>query len=204
MYVSIGIDCGTANILKELGLRKCSLPFDWVVTYEGVTNIIRNNFKNYLPENNLNNDYEKMNKKSGTFFMHNEFPRDLETMNRRIDRFKYILESSNEKIVFVRKSHGSHHHTTIDKRNKYTQDPINLCNDIQDAKKLDLLLCEKYPNLEYEIHVILICDKCFTNVNIDESISHNIRIHNVSRPYPENVNMTNPYYFDDICKQIFK
>jgi hypothetical protein len=191
MFVSLGVDCGTANILKQLELRNRSLPFDWVVTYEGVTNIINNNFNNYLPKND-NNKYEKLNKNSGALFLHNNFPDDIEKMNKRINRFKNILETSNEKIIFVRKSHGSHHH------NEY-----NVTNDIDDAINLDLLLLKKYPNLIYEIHVILICDNCFTNIILNENISNNIKIHNISRPYPINVNVTNPDYFDELCKRIF-
>jgi hypothetical protein len=189
MYVSLGVDCGTANILKQLGLRNCSLPFDWVVTYEGITNIINSNFTNYLPK-----DYdEKLNRNSGTLFLHNNFPDDIEKMNRRIDRFKQILETSNEKIIFVRKSHGEHHHSEYD----------NVINDIDDAIKLNSLLSKKYPNLIYEIHVILICFHCFTNIKINENIPNNIKIHNISRPYPININVTNPDYFDELCKKIF-
>jgi hypothetical protein len=187
MYISLGVDCGTANILKQLGLRSCSLPFDWVVTYEGVTNIINSDFTNYLPK--INN--EKLNRNSGTFFLHNNFPDDIEKMNRRIDRFKNILETSNEKIIFVRKSHGHWHH------NEYN----NVINDIDDAVKLDSLLLKKYPNLIYEIHVILICDECFTNIN--ENVSNNIIIHNISRPYQRDVNVIN-LDFDELCKNIFK
>jgi hypothetical protein len=192
MFVSLGVDCGTANILTLLGLRGCSLPFDWVVTYEGITNIINNDFTNYLPKND-NNNYKKLNKNSGVLFLHNKFPDDIENMNKRIDRFKKLLETSNEKIIFVRKSHGSHHH------NEYN----NVVNDIDDAINLDLLLLKKYPNLIYEIHVILICDNCFTNIIINENISNNIKIHNISRPYPTNVDVTNPYYFNELCKKIF-
>lgn len=192
MFISLGIDCGTANILQELGLRTCSLPFDWTVTYEGITNIINNDFTNFLPKNN-NNNYEKLNKSSGTLFLHNNFPNDIEKMNERINRFKNLLETRNEKIIFVRKSHGSHHHNEYD----------NVINDIDDSINLEQLLLKKYPNLKYEIHVILICDKCFTNVNINENISNNIKIHNIARPYPVNVNITNPYYFNELCKKIF-
>lgn len=114
-------------------------------------------------------------------------------MNKRIARFKNLLETTNEKIIFVRKSHGSHHH------NGYN----NVINDVDDAINLDSLLMKKYPNLIYEIHVILICDNCFTNIIIDENISNNIKIHNISRPYPENVDVTNPDYFDEFCKKLF-
>lgn len=195
MFVSLGVDCGTANILKHLGLRTCSLPFDWVVTYEGIANIINNDFIDYLPseDNNNNNNSMLLNKKSGILFLHNTFPNDIEVLNKRIDRFKNLLETCNEKIIFVRKSHGSHHHKEYN----------NVMNDIDDAIQLDLLLTKKYPNLQYEIHVILICDLCFTDTS-SQNISQNIKTHNISRPYPPNVNITNPYYFDELCKEIFR
>ena len=192
MFISLGVDCGTANILNSLGLRKKSLPFDWVVTYEGITNIINDNFINFLPEMN-DNVYEKLNKNSGTLFLHNNFPDDIEQMNKRISRFKQILETSDEKIIFVRKSHGSHHHIEYN----------NVINDIDDMINLDILLSTKYTNLIYEIHIILICDKCFTNMVINENIPNNIKIHNISKPYPINVNITNPDYFDELCRNIF-
>jgi hypothetical protein len=75
---------------------------------------------------------------------------------------------------------------------------------IDDAINLDILLKDKYPNLMYEINVILICHKCFDNIIINPNISNNIKIHNISRPYPNNVNITNPDYFDNLCKEIFK
>ena len=72
-----------------------------------------------------------------SLFLHNNFPDDFEKMNRKIDRFKNLLETCNEKITFVRKSHGSHHHKEYN----------NVINDIDDAINLDLLLLKKYPNL---------------------------------------------------------
>jgi len=192
MFVSLGVDCGTAIILKQMGLRKCSLPFDWVVTYEGITNIINNNFIDYLPKEQ-DNTYDNLNRNSGTLFLHNNFPGDIEKMNKRIDRFKHLLETNDEKIIFVRKSHGSHHHGEYN----------NVVNDIDDIIKLDLLLLKKYPHLKYEIHLILICDHCFENIEIDENISNNIKIHNISKPYPIDINVTNPDYFDEYCKKIF-
>ena len=79
---------------------------------------------------------------------------DNQKMNNRIALFKTILERTTDKITFVRKSHGSHHHSEYK----------NVVNDIDDMIKLDLLLSERYPNLVYDIHIILICDRCFSNI----------------------------------------
>ena len=52
VYISLGCDCSPATILKNLNLRNCALPFDWIDTSNG--DIIRcfdENFKNFF--NNL-------------------------------------------------------------------------------------------------------------------------------------------------------
>ena len=51
IIVPIGIDCGVADILKKYKIRKFALPFDWVVTYNGIKNIIENDFADFLPRN---------------------------------------------------------------------------------------------------------------------------------------------------------
>ena len=186
MFISLGVDCGTAIILRKLNLRQCSLPFDWVITYEGITNIINHDFQDYIPkEHNYSSVYN-------VAFLHNTFPQDTDKMVERLHRFKKILESNEEKITFVRKSHGEQHHTECS----------SVVNDIEDAIKLDSLLKQKYPSLHYEIHIILICHPCFSDTVISD-VPCTIHVHNISRPYPENVNVTNPDYFDELCTKLF-
>ena len=36
-YLTIGYDCSPAGALKVLNLREFALPFDWVVSYGGVS-----------------------------------------------------------------------------------------------------------------------------------------------------------------------
>jgi hypothetical protein len=187
IFVSIGIDCGTANILKWTNLRNCSFPFDWVVTFEGVSDIIKSDFVDYIPT-----DCEQLNKMCGVWFLHNNFPQDCEKISRKIVRFKNMLETSRERIIFIRKSHGEHHH-----KQHHT-----VVDDIDDAIQLDALLTQKYPSLQYEIHVILICGPCFIDMK-REHVSSNIQIHNIARPHETGVDITNPYYFDDCCRKLF-
>jgi hypothetical protein len=100
------------------------------------------------------------------------------------------MNRSNEKIIFVCKSHGNY------RNNEYN----NVINDIDNSINLDLLLVKKYPNLIFEINIILICDNCFTNIIINENMSNNIKIYNIFRPYQININITNPDYFNKLCK----
>ena len=71
MFISIGVDCGPAILLANNNLRHLSLPFDYIVTYNGISDIIINNFNNYLPS-----DTNLYNKEYCIYFMHNNFPND--------------------------------------------------------------------------------------------------------------------------------
>jgi hypothetical protein len=190
MFVPIGVDCGNADFLKKRNLRQISLPFDWVVTYNGVSEIIKNDFSNYISNNKFNNNYD-------VYFMHNDFTNlnDKTTMERRINRFKHILETSNEKITFVRKGHAFHHHEEINKHKNNSNCIIK--SDITDAKDLDLILQHKYPNLNYEIIVILVCGKCFDSKKEYISTSNNIKIYNISSPHVDNEK------YNNLCLQLF-
>jgi hypothetical protein len=169
IIIPIGIDCGLANLLQEYKLRNFSLPFDWCVSYNGISRIIKNNFDKLIPENVGKNI---LNKKYDIFFFHNIFPDDTEKMRRRVNRLKDILENSNDTVIFFRKGHASHHHLEHDYK--------ELKSDICDAEDLDIILQTKYPNLDYKIIVVLVCYKCF-DININYiSNSSKIRIYNIT------------------------
>jgi len=183
MIIPIGIDCGNADFFKQNKLRYLSFPFDWTVTYGGVSNIIKNEFLGFLPEN----DNELFVSKYEVKFIHNHFPEDNAKMTRRIDRFNHILEKSEEKVTFVRKGHAYHHHTECDQ----------IKNDLLDAEELELYLKSKYPNLKFEIIVILVCGSCFNpNVNYT-TLSECVKIYNIATP-----NVDDDKYIN-LCKEIF-
>jgi hypothetical protein len=179
----------TGLIITRSLIETCWL--DIYVSYKSYEYLKNDDFNNFLPEV-CDNKYNKLN--NGVLFLHNNFPSDNQKMNNRIALFKTILERTTDKITFVRKSHGSHHHSEYK----------NVVNDIDDMINLNLLLSKRYPSLVYEIHIILICDKCFTGITTYKNLPTNIKIYNISRPYPVNVDVTNPYYFDELCNNIFK
>ena len=45
IFISLGSDCTVANFLRDSDKRNFALPFDWMVTYNGVCDIIQNNLK---------------------------------------------------------------------------------------------------------------------------------------------------------------
>jgi len=171
IIVPIGIDCGLAGLLKKYGLRHFSLPFDWTVSYGGVSRIIENDFYHFVPfdNNNINNKYS-------INFFHNKFPQDTETMTRRCNRLLDLLNQSEHDIIFFRKGHACHHHLECNNRN------LVLENDIVDAENLSLILKSKYPTLKYKIIVALVCNSCFDPNKSYNSADDNINIYNISTP----------------------
>ena len=160
LFVSIGIDCDVANFLNKYNLRKASLPFDWNVSYNGVSKCIENNFKNFtepLSADRINED---------DIYFHHDFldvaklPEEKEKYHRRCQRLLNLLETANapdgEFVLFIRKGHLCYHHE--EQKGKYK----DIMCDVEDANYLDKVLRSKYPLLKYKIIVLLGCTKCFT------------------------------------------
>jgi hypothetical protein len=172
MIISIGSDCHIAMFLKNNNLKSYSFPFDWIVTYNGVSKCIENDFNNFIPKLlNRINEYD--------MFFYHDFDRSnvydhIDKYNRRIERFKNILETTTEEITFCRKGHCTHHH---DEHNGTYK---NITNDIEDIYNLDDILKKKYPKLNYKIILILVCGRCFYSTKKYESIRENISIYNIA------------------------
>lgn len=187
IIIPCGIDCGLADLLNKNNLRKFSLPFDWSVSYGGISNIIKNDFKEFIPTNNSN----KINKIYNYSFFHNNFPEDIEKMKRRCKRLLDLLEKTKEEeVIFFRKGHAFHHHEECKKNELFLE------NDVKDSENLSIILKEKYPNLKYKIIVVLVCDTCF-----DKSINYisndvNLKIYNIATPTFDNEK------FEEIFKNI--
>jgi hypothetical protein len=187
IFVSIGIDCDVANFLNKYNLRKASLPFDWNVSYNGVSKCIDNDFKNFtdfaepLSVNRINRD---------DVYFHHDFlseamiPVDSDKYSRRCERLLDMLKKNNcdgssgsgsgsEQILFIRKGHMCYHHE--EQNGKYA----NITDDYEDAKRLNGVLRSKYPLLKYKIILLQGCTKCFKKdtVCMDDT-ANNIEIYN--------------------------
>jgi len=160
LFVSIGIDCDVANFLSKYNLRKASLPFDWNVSYNGVSKCIENDFKNFtepLSADRINED---------DIYFHHDFldgaatqSPDHDKYHRRCLRLLNMFETSEktgEYILFIRKGHLCYHHE--EQKGKYK----NIVCDVEDAKRLSGILRSKYPLIKYKIIVVLGCTKCGT------------------------------------------
>jgi hypothetical protein len=161
LFVSIGIDCDVANFLNKYNLRKASLPFDWNVSYNGVSKCIENDFNNFtkpLSADRINED---------DIYFHHDFldiaavaaalSPDHDKYHRRCERLLNLFktaETTGEFVLFIRKGHLCYHHE--EQKGKYK----NIMCDVEDAKRLSGILRSKYPLLKYKIIVVLGCTKC--------------------------------------------
>jgi hypothetical protein len=134
-----------------------AFPFDWNVSYNGVSKCFENNFANFSEQSNKINKYD-------VFFLHDfqndaTINSDIEKYNRRCERLINILETTNDIVIFIRKGHISRHHIE-----HHGQDKI--ANDIEDVKNLNNILQNKYPQLKYKIVLGLGCNICFNKDTI--------------------------------------
>jgi len=178
IIIPLGIDCGISEFIRSKGLRKYALPFDWLVSYQGCASCIDNDFVGFIP-----NFENKMNA-YGMFFYHdfetNTRSNDEAKYNRRVDRFKNILQTTTDEVVFIRKGHAFHHH------NESREKHIELKNDITDSEELDEILSKKYTHLKYRIIVTLVCGQCFDPNVQYTSKTTNVNIYNLATPVVDN------------------
>lgn len=190
MLVPIGVDCRIAQFIKDHKLRNYSFPFDWTVSYNGVSSCINDDFRLFTePLESRINRYD--------IYFHHDFDIDdllhihREKYVRRYTRLIEVLKSCKDEVIFCRKGHCNHHHG--EHNGKYT----NITSDIDDAEKLDSILRAKYPNLIYKIIVILMCGKCFQAEQLYTSKSKCIEIYNIASAQEDDK------IFTDLCCTIF-
>ncbi len=124
-HVSLGGTCKVALKLKELGYRKGSYPFDWiVVNVETIIELMENEFDGWTSRENMkhcrgewymNTRYNTGHKhefKEATedrgdhlyeFTLDSDFAKWQDEKNRRASRFTELFES-DKKVLFIRRS----------------------------------------------------------------------------------------------------
>lgn len=164
IIIPIGIDCGIAEILRKYKIRTMAFPFDWIVSYFGITKILKNDFKDYIPDIKdsvgiYDGCHNIFNHFYGTKFIHDKFPEkeEYDKYERRINRFKDILNNSTDEIIFFKKGHAYHNHGEY-----------NFKDDIDDVVELNNYLKDNYINLKYKIVLVLLCYNCYCNNNLEK------------------------------------
>lgn len=123
-YCSVGSFCQSAEILRSLGLREFSGPFDWMyINIDIIKHCLEDDFKSFLDKSNYQQiekpmthndsicghslyspliDY-KYETVPGAFFVHEDLTVNdeaYESYSRRIDRFRELIKS-DEKLVLL-------------------------------------------------------------------------------------------------------
>jgi hypothetical protein len=101
IIIPIGVDCGIADFLKKYNLRTVSLPFDWAVSYNGVSKCIEDDFKYFTePLTNRINIYD--------IYFHHDFHHDVQdaVLQQEQDRQKYAkvhmrMDAANTALLVV-------------------------------------------------------------------------------------------------------
>ena len=141
IYIPLGSDCCIATVLNQMGLRKFSLPYDWMMSLTGIYENFTSDFTNFYEDDNYN--YK---------FIHGPPP------EYRIERLKNILENHDGKVVLIRKSHLNVNHEQVE--TGHTNEILDDRLEVEDMKKLNDLLRQKYPNLDFKILLFLTCTRC--------------------------------------------
>lgn len=150
--ISLGYNCSVANSFIELQSRPFSLPFDWnYVSDFALPEYFENDFINFFKLKNLrrasqsgNPSCEMSNKLLKICYVHdgkyedlikndNHYKNSYQKYKRRINRLLKLL-NSNKKLLFVRL--------------------INSIDKISNYIKLEKVISNKYPNLNFKILLI--------------------------------------------------
>jgi hypothetical protein len=119
-FITLGFNCSSATVLRDLGLRKYSLPFDWVVVnhYTKLINCIDDNFQKFHKNLHFIMDKHWFEDEYGIQYPHDYPVNDeeeiidnwldykddvLKKYQRRIERFNNIL---NDKLPIIVLYHG--------------------------------------------------------------------------------------------------
>lgn len=180
IYISLGPNCHTSGILKYLGYKKESYPFDWILTNLKIINYsILNNFSEFLDRNNYYKSNNKIslvekNVKYLESMFHHRNPVDNESdfqyIIRCVNRFNNLQNNNKFKLFF---------HTVYN--NSYNKDELLECDNILNKKfnnyKLILFNYIKSDEKKYSIikdKIIIINIYIQYNPSIDYDIDKSI------------------------------
>ena len=163
ILISLGSGCMSAQILDEIGLRKQSLPFDWLWNLDGglelVANIINDDFIDYGNREKLVRGWHY--RWNNQVLIHSSYPEiahihsdplanneDFLTLLRRVKRFKELL-NGKDKIVFIYfRSFSETNHNKVNE--EYN---LNVCFErlLKESNEFVELIKIKYPSLSFKL-----------------------------------------------------
>lgn len=200
---SLGNYCHSANILKRIGIKICSYPFDWIFSNSGmITHCLQDDFKTFLSNSHYRSvsktvcehDFYKQHHGLNLMFRHfNPLvnKKDYSYYKRCVKRFRHMLKMPNSKLfvkMFINMSNGT--------------------NEINE-KKLEIMEFEKKMSAITNNYIFLVIfnisnqNKNYHNFILDLNI-HYLELHTVSSS--AGVGFTNEddnVYLDNIIMQAY-
>ncbi len=157
LICSLGGNCSAAHNLRYRGMRKFSLPFDWLYInsmkpIEYLSEGFKDNFENFCKKENLkqieqNNSHMDFVSYADTYtgyYFVNHFTRPVENT----DEFE-IFNAKNQLRIKRLLNKLSSAKSALFILNTYTE--MNTANEL---KKLNDVLKQKYPNLSIDFYVL--------------------------------------------------
>ena len=174
--IPFGHRCTSALALRVAGLRKFSLPFDWVkpIYPNKIRNILENNFEGFIPDINSMDNNVPSNKYNINFHHFNKnIDEGVKEYSRRIERFNKIM-NENKKLYFVYVNED-YIYDEKHRDNKFNEDIFS------QMVELESYLKKKYSNLNYAIlYFNFIEHEIPKDSNIINIVLHTSNISNVA------------------------
>jgi len=196
-FITLGFNCSPAIILKDLGLRNYSLPFDWILTNNiQIIHCIEDDFKKFhknlqftlnnhwfIDEYGIQYPHDYPVNDDGTIINNwqNYHIEVLEKYERRIQRFKDIMNSS---IPIIALYYGPYRYAVFMKKymeQKYNKTIIFVVTTIEvfiNNNDDNIILCivsnnEQSRNKDYWVHGI---NQAFSKINIPSPLPESKKI----------------------------
>jgi len=167
LFISLGPDCYIAGYLDQIGYRRASFPFDWLLMldHNGMVKVLDDDFKYFLdptyysihPSKYLIHTYYHIE------FRHEHDNDLIGKYGRRIDRFRR-LDNYSGKVFFIRKSFAAAEAPSFYWPSK---DLLNI--SFEHALELKQVLKKRFPNLDFSLVIMNFCGDR-TTMKITEDI----------------------------------
>ena len=192
LFVSLGSTCQVTSYFRQAGITG-SFPFDKLLTPDGngLVSLLRNDFAGFLDQRSLHQDkqfisinYRVINKRYNIDFRYDwhdlddsfeeDLPKIQEKYQKRIDNFRQLANYTG-KVYFVRSAYPTGYPLNP---NFYLPKLTNDSDIIfsSQAKKLKEVLCQKFPNLDFELIILNFAELRSPNITgLDKVIEYKIK-----------------------------
>ena len=132
IYIPIGFGCDPTLLLRELGLRKTSYPFDWCASHPStIVTLLETNFNHFLE------DYVVGTRKTSSMYL-NRYGNKIYKKNLR-----YVHDVRSNTVL----GHEYYEGIEIEEiKNQYKARYLRMINDIKSTT--DIMLVHYYPSQE--------------------------------------------------------